>query len=390
MRVLAVASGTSADGLDVALVDLDHDGSGELRVDVAECWAEAWPAGLADRLLAALWPAGLDAEQLCRLDTEVGRALGAAAARGCARSDRVPDLVVSPGQTLHHDVRGGVCQGTLQVGQPAWVVEATGLPVVSDLRARDVAAGGHGAPLAPVLDGLWLAGGPGRRVALNLGGIANVTVVDGGEVRGWDTGPANCLLDVAATAATGGRLRYDRDGGLARSGTVSERLLAELGAHPYFDLPAPKSTGRETFSEALLTAALDAAGRPDWPDVLATLVELTARTVADSVLPCRPTEVIASGGGVRNPVLMAAIARRLGEVPLSSSDDHGLPADAKEAVLWALLGYLTWHGVPVSTTPGGGPGRVLGRISPGDRPLRLPPPSTYPTRMVVGAAEVAS
>lgn len=382
MIVLSVASGTSADGLDVGAVDLDLAADGRLDAVVLDTWTVPWPDGVREQALAVLPPATTTARDLAALDTAVGQAVAAAACDALDRLPERPALVVSPGQTVHHEVVGDRCLGTLQVGQPAWVAEATGLPVVSDLRARDVAAGGHGAPLAGVLDALWLGGGPGPRAALNLGGIANVTVV-GETVTAWDTGPANCLLDVVAERATGAS--YDVDGALAARGRVDEALLARLLDHPYFGLAARRSTGRETFSAGFLDERLRGEA---WPDVAATLVELTAVTVAEAVAPHRLTEVVASGGGTANPVLMAALARRLDGVPLVISDVHGLPAHGKEAVLWALLGFLTWHGVPVST--GAHPARLLGRITPGAGPLVLPPPATAaPSRLALHAPEVA-
>ena len=216
-------------------------------------------------------------------------------------------------------------------------------------------------------------------MALNLGGIANVTVV-GDTTAAWDTGPANCLLDLVAARATGAP--YDAAGALAASGRVDEALLARLLDHGYFALTPPKSTGRETFSAAYLDAALDGE---EWADVAATLVELTAVTVSAAVAGHHPTEVVASGGGTDNPVLMSAIERRLAGVPLVTSDIHGLPARGKEAVLWALLGYLTWHGLPVST--GAHPARLLGSITPGALPLVLPEPRTVtPTRLRLSAS----
>ncbi len=392
MIVVSVASGTSADGLDVGVVDLHLGADGVVEVQVVDTWTTDWPPGLRDRLLALLPPAEVTARELALVDTAVGQAVAEAAADAVrvaeSRVGQRPELVVSPGQTVHHEVVGDRCLGTLQLGQPAWVAEATGLPVVSDLRARDVAAGGHGAPLAGVLDGLWLAGEGGPRVALNLGGIANVTVVGehGAEVA-WDTGPANCLLDVASERATGGRQSHDPDGALARAGRVDTALLAALLAHPYFELDPPKSTGRETFSAEFLERVLDDVGELEWVDVMATLVELTAVTVADAVLPYEPTEVVASGGGTANPALVAALARRLGRIPLRLSDELGLPARGKEAVLWALLGFLTWHGVPRTT--GAHPARLLGRISPGAGPLSLPPPAaTAPTGLRVRTEEM--
>jgi anhydro-N-acetylmuramic acid kinase len=393
--VVAVASGTSADGLDVGVADLRWDGDGGVVLDLRASFTEPWPEGVREAVLGLLPPATTTAMDLCAVDTAVGQAVGQAARRASERyAAGAADLVVSPGQTVAHDVRDGRCHGTLQVGQPAWVVQATGLPVVSDLRARDVADGGHGAPLASTLDSLWLSGPGGPRAALNLGGIANVTVLGapGQPVLAWDTGPANCLLDVAAARVTGGRERYDAGGRLAAAGTVRPDLLDLLLAHPYFTQRPPCSTGRETFSESFLDECLAGLPAVGPADLLATLTELTAVTVARALAPYGVTEVVASGGGVENPALMAALARRLGGTRLVTSDERGLPARAKEVAMWALLGFLTWHGLPgpVGATGSATP-RVLGRISPGDRPLRLPEPATaMPRRLLVSsrAAEV--
>jgi anhydro-N-acetylmuramic acid kinase len=384
--VVSVASGTSADGLDVAVVDLVWDGS-TIQAALRHHATEPWPGGLRERLLALLPPASTTAADVCELDTRIGQAVGAAAARVV---DRFPEteLVVSPGQTVHHEVRHDRCLGTLQLGQPAWIAEATGLPVLSDLRARDVAAGGHGAPLASTFDALWLAGPKGPRAALNLGGIANATVVGAPIDRAalaWDTGPANCLLDVASARATGGRLRFDEDGRLAASGSVRTDLREVLLAHPFFRLKPPKSTGRETFSAAYLDEVLSRFGDLRSGDLLATLTDLTATTVAQALAPYDVVEVVVSGGGARNPALMAALRQRLSPTPLLTSAELGLPVQAKEAVMWALLGFLTWHAVPGTNGATGGRPRVLGRITPGSEPLVLPQPAgIVPTRLILG------
>jgi anhydro-N-acetylmuramic acid kinase len=375
--VAGLISGTSMDALDVAVADLTlTDDAITLRPLGAQ--EHPWAADLRARLLALLPPATTTAGEICDLDQAVGQTAAAAVGVALARfADGRGDLVASHGQTVFHRVVDGHARGTLQLGQPAWIVEATGLPVVSDLRARDIAAGGEGAPLASTLDALWLAGGP-PRAALNLGGIANVTVVREGSLLAFDTGPASCLLDAAAQRFTGEPC--DRDGRLASAGRVDEGLLARLLAEPYYAKAPPKSTGRELFTTDYVHA-------PDVPvaDLMATLTELTAVTVADACGPYGLAEVVASGGGVRNPALVAALRRRLAPTPLVTADERGLPADAKEAYLVALLGFLTWHQLP-GVVPGGTGSavpRVLGRLSPGNTPLRLPAPAPPPRRLVV-------
>jgi anhydro-N-acetylmuramic acid kinase len=407
--VVAIASGTSVDGLDVAAVEIEwaEPSTAELRVRGSR--TVRWPVDLRARVLALLPPASTTAAEWCRLDNDLGR-FGAAVASGAIDElvDGQADLVVSPGQTVHHDVVDGRCHGTLQIGQPAWTVEATGLPVVSDLRSSDVAAGGHGAPLVSLFDAAWLAlptggsqnarhagvssrnGYPQRavRAALNLGGIANVTVVGEPDepVVGFDTGPANCLLDLAAARVTAGGQSCDEDGRLAAAGRVRPDLLDRLLAHPYFALEPPKSTGRETFSDALLDAALEGLPPVDGPDLLATLTALTARTVAAALEPYAVSELVISGGGAHNPALVAALRTALPSISIVRSDDRGIPVDAKEAVMWALLGFLTWHGVP-GTAPGpkgaatGADGtRLLGRISLSATGPRPPAPRPEPLR----------
>jgi anhydro-N-acetylmuramic acid kinase len=385
--VAGLMSGTSMDGLDVAVADLSWDDDVVVLRPLGHR-ERPWPDELRRRLRALLSPAPTSAQELTELDTLVGQASGTAAAAALAElAPAGGDLVASHGQTIFHWVVDGRARGTLQIGQPAWIVEATGLPTVSDLRARDVAAGGHGAPLASTLDVLWLAGPGGPRAALNLGGIANVTVVgDEAALASFDTGPGNCLLDDAAARVTGGALDHDRDGRLASGGRVREELLARLLADEYYAAPPPKSTGRERFHGSYVVERLD--GPPPPPeDLLATLTELTAATVAGALAPFAVTEVVASGGGVRNPALVAALRRRLGRTPLITSDERGLDPGAKEAYLMALLGFLTWHGVPgvAPGVTGTAVPRVLGRISPGDAPLRLPPPRAWPAALRVPA-----
>lgn len=396
MIVVGLLSGTSMDGLDVAVAEIEIAG-GVVRLTPLGAHTTPWSPGLRDRLLAVLPPGRTTVDEVCALDTLVGQAAAAAADAALGDLGRPGDLVSWLGQTVYHWVRDGEALGSLQLGQPAWITERTGLPVVSDLRGTDIAAGGHGAPLASTLDALWLAG-PRRRAALNLGGIANITVVGrpGEPVVSFDTGPGNCLLDVLATrtgaaSGTAGTPGYDVDGALAAAGTVDPALLAELLAEKYYAAEPPKSTGRELFTAGYLDSAVDPAllaarhrdhgtqrtPNPTAPDIAATLVALTARTVADACARYRVTEVVGSGGGMHNPVLVGALRTALDPVPLRRSDELGLPVDAKEAYLTALLGALSWHGVPgvLPGATGSRTSRVLGRFSPGHRPLRLPDPA---------------
>ncbi len=359
MRVIGLMSGTSMDGLDGAVAELEWDGDAVAMTPLVHL-ERPWPDAVRARLHAALGPT--TAAELCELDQLVGQhSAGLASELGPA------DLVVSHGQTVHHWVDEATALGTLQLGQPAWIAEQTGAPVISDVRAADIAAGGHGAPLAGILDDLWLAGET-TRAALNLGGIANVTVVRPGQPPlAFDTGPGNCLLDEAARRTTG--RSHDHDGELARNGTPRDDVLRTLRADPYYALAPPKSTGREHFH---LPRELPDAS-PE--DLLATLTELTAITVAGALAPYAPAEVVASGGGVGNPALMRALRQRL---PLTTSDRRGLPAQAKEAYLMALVGFLSLHQVPLLSGP-----RVLGRISPGRAPLQLPRPRARPARLTI-------
>ncbi len=380
MIVIGLISGTSLDAIDFAVADLAWRGP-DIVLRLLEHGERPWPVVTRARLLAALPPAPTTMGEVCALDVLVGQAFGAVAA-----SLPGAELIASHGQNVFHWVEGGRAKGTLQLGQPAAIVEATGLPVISDFRARDVAAGGQGAPLASTLDALWLAGDR-PRAALNLGGIANITVVHrpGSPVLAFDTGPASCLMDLEAHRLTSGAQSADTDGRIAASGQVRPDLLDRLLAEPYYARAAPKSTGRELFDAGYVAA--HAAGLPplSGPDLMATLAELTAATVADACARHGVMEVVASGGGVRNPALMAALRRRLHPAALVASEERGLPSSAKEAVLFALLGFLTWHGVPgvAPGATGSATPRVLGRVSPGNAPLRLPDPAGPPRALVI-------
>jgi anhydro-N-acetylmuramic acid kinase len=382
MRVIGMISGTSFDGIDVAVADLRLDGETiELRPigALSHAYTPEVRAAIAD----ALPPRPTTIGAVCELDTRIGLAFSDAAQRGIDElAGGHADLIASHGQTLFHWVEGRQARGTLQLGQPAWIAARTGLPVVADLRARDLTAGGQGAPLVSILDLLLLGPDtPQPRAALNLGGIANVTIVGGGvEPVAFDTGPANALLDVAVEVMTDGREHFDRDGELAARGRVDAALLARLLKEP------PKTTGKEVFHLDHLRAHL--GSRPIDEDVLATLVALTAETVATWCHRYDVEEVVAAGGGVDNPTLLAELDERLGTIRLRRIDELGLPAADKEAYLFALLGFLTVHDLPgvIASCTGASSASILGAVVPGRDGLpRVSPVETPPTRLRIHA-----
>ena len=388
MIVLGLISGTSVDGIDVAAADLSLDADAVELAPLGNLEVQYSPALRAD-ILAALPPARTTMETVCRIDTGIGQEFAEAARRGVAElCDGDADLVVSHGQTLFHWVEGSTARGTLQLGQPAWIAEATGLPVVADVRARDVAAGGQGAPLASTLDVLLLADSGRPSAALNIGGIANLTVVrPGDEPRAFDTGPGNALVDAAVGWLTDGAESFDRSGARAAKGQVDQKLLDLLLADPYYALQAPKSTGKEIFHLDYLRRACEQVGAEPSDDVVATVTALTARTVADSCREYAVEDLLVSGGGARNPTLMRMLAEQLGDVPVRDFADAGVPSDAKEAYLLALLGFLGWHGVPatVPSCTGARHASLLGTLVPGARPMDLPAaPRHPPTRLRIG------
>ena len=388
MRIIGMMSGTSYDAIDAAAADIRLEQDTVVLTPLG-LLSRGYPADLQAAIAAALPPAATTLERVCRLDTGIGQAFAELADRANNElCDGKADLVASHGQTVFHWVDGGAVLGTLQIGQPAWIAERTGCPVVGDFRPRDVAAGGQGAPLVSIFDVLWLRGRPGVAVAVNLGGIANITVA-GSDPIAFDTGPANALIDAAITHQSAGALTFDRDGKLAAAGRVRPELLDRLLAEPYYRRPAPKSTGKELFHLDYLMRALD--GLPPLPDedVIATLTMLTARTLADAVRQVDATELIASGGGTLNPTLMAMLRGELPGIGVSTSDQLGLPSAAKEALAFAVLGFLTAHGLPgtIPSCTGARHASVLGSVTPGRHGLPRPDGRVVvPTRLRIEAS----
>jgi anhydro-N-acetylmuramic acid kinase len=370
-RIVGLISGTSADGIDTALVELD--GAGETtRVRLLEFATRPYPTPLRARVLGAK---DAVASELVELHYEVGEEFARAALaviEPARRRGLAVHLIGSHGQTARHHPRGRAPDGraaTLQIGEPAVLAERTGLPVVADFRPRDVAAGGEGAPLVPLVDWL-LFRAPGRtRGCLNIGGIANVTVLGDRleEVQAFDLGPGNMPLDALVTAWTDGAETFDRDGRRAAAGRVDADLVRELLAHPFFAAPPPKSTGREAFGVEFVRPLLGRfAGRE--ADLLRSLTRFVAESIADGIRRHgrRPVdEVVVSGGGASNGLLMADLRERLAPAGVRSLAELGLDPDAKEAVAFAVLANETLFGRP-GNVPGAtgarGP-RVLGKIT---------------------------
>lgn len=374
MLVIGLISGTSLDGIDAALVEFGE--RWELRAFTTLPYTKVEREKIHRTILEG-GPA-----ELCALDAELGEWFAEAAEKvaelGGVELAEV-DLIGSHGQTIWHipptpNRRGA----SLQLGCAATIAERTGVDVVSDFRARDLAAGGEGAPLVPWVDQELFSAPDQDRVLLNIGGMANLTWVPSqhskGEAIAFDTGPGNALIDTAVEIATAGLLTYDEGGARAARGTPNPQLLAELLDDPYFDRYPPKSTGREHFGRPLVERIIARIGPltdEEWDDLIATLTCLTAESIITAierwVRPLGLDEVIVSGGGVHNRRLLELLQTALDPIPVLPSGHLGIDPDAKEAVAFAALARAHHLGVPANlprVTGAAGP-RILGSLTPG-------------------------
>jgi len=358
---LGLISGTSADGIDVALASFDP----APRLHAA--LTHPYPEDLRRRILDLAQGDGRIAlDELGALDVEIAQSFAAAANALLKREKIVAGSIAalgSHGQTVRHRPLQK-SPYTLQLGDPNVIAEITGIATIADFRRRDIAAAGQGAPLAPAFHAAMLPRDGVDRVVLNLGGIANISIFDGGPLRGFDTGPASCLLDAWTQEHLG--QPFDRDGAFAARGGVDAGLLARLLDEAYFAAPPPKSTGREVFHLDWLRPRLrDSRAAPQ--DVQATLVALTARSVADAIRAHAPSarEVLVCGGGVHNPVLMRAIADAVAPIAVVSTVTRGIDPDYVEAMAFAWLARERLAGRAAenvfAVTGARGP-RVLGAI----------------------------
>jgi anhydro-N-acetylmuramic acid kinase len=378
MLFIGLMSGTSLDGIDAALVEIGGPADAPDWRLVAFTDTPYMPeqrAAIHDGIVAGT------AASLCRLHADMGEWFATAALNVCDAAGVAPEAVAaigSHGQTVWHEPpRDGRRGATLQIGCTATIAERTGIAVVGDFRARDVAAGGEGAPLVPWIDRLLFSHESKRRVLQNIGGMANLTWLplrgSGEPLIAFDTGPGNALIDAAVELASDGEHTFDRDGAWADAGSVDEALLAELLAHPFLHREPPKSTGREVFGRQFVQQLADRVrpeGWSEWATFISTMTELTARSIVDAVerwvLPRGADELIVTGGGALNPVLMQRIRARLAIPVLAEDAALGVPPAAKEALAFAVLAWAHTLRVPgnVPEATGAAGPRVLGSYTP--------------------------
>jgi anhydro-N-acetylmuramic acid kinase len=353
MRVAGVMSGTSLDGIDVAVVEIQGRQIQTLGF-LSAPYTEATRAAI-----LAVSDAATETSAISQLNYALAELYARAVKRAIRKFGPV-DLIGCHGQTVYHEGRSN----TLQLGEPAVIAERTGLPVVSNFRARDIAAGGQGAPLVPYVDYLLFRHRTRTRVALNIGGIANLTIIppvkSQEKVIAFDTGPGNMVID--ALAREMGQ-PFDRGGHIAASAPVDPALLDELLRDPYYRRKPPKSAGREQYGAAFV-ARLKATGHP-LPTLIATATVFTAATIAMAV-GSRDLDLIISGGGAHNRQIVAHLSGFLPNAAISTSTDHGIDADAKEAIAFAVLAHETWRRKPSNLPSATGARRavVLGSITP--------------------------
>lgn len=364
-------SGTSLDGIDVAIVDITWPGQRPPRLKILAHSTTPYSKKQRQEILAVS-NTNCHTRQIARLSFQLAE-LYAGAVKATCDANGIPleslDLIGSHGQTIYHE--GPIC--TLQIGEGAVIAERTGVETVSNFRPRDMAAGGHGAPLVPFFDWLMLTHPKRNRVAINLGGIANVHALPAGarreEVFAFDTGPANMVVDQLTALATQGRQSYDKGARLGLRGKLNRPLLDLLLRDPYFEQAPPKSAGREQYGEAFIARLMKT--KLPLEDLIATATSFSAATVALGIerfisAKFEVEECIAAGGGVHNPLLMSQLQGFLPGVRVYSIEELGIPADAKEAVAFAVLAVATKLGRPsnLASATGARHSVVLGQINP--------------------------
>jgi anhydro-N-acetylmuramic acid kinase len=387
MKILGMMSGTSFDGIDSAMCDFNIVDN-EIQIKLLHFESQNYKEDVRDRIVAAMPPLNTSMLDVCVLDTLIGQSFTHAAKSAIANSQITPDLIVSHGQTLFHWIdEESKARGTLQLGEASWIAEGTGVQVLSNIRSRDVAAGGQGAPLVSVLDQLLLSDSQTAQGALNLGGISNITVTSQSmKPIAYDIGPANGLMDAAIGAYTSGEITFDKDGQLAAQGVVNQMNLTQFLDHPFYKIQPPKSTGKEIFH---LPYLVDVIGPiQDWviEDVMATLLELTVETVALEVEKFQLSSLYVAGGGTANTQLMKRMQQRLSSCRILSISELGISTQSKEAVAFALIGFLSLHGLAgqIPSCTGASGERILGSLTPGAGAFIVPQAiATMPKRVKI-------
>jgi anhydro-N-acetylmuramic acid kinase len=378
MRVAGLMSGTSVDGVDAAIIDIDNE-----KVSVQAFDTFPYSAELRRDILQLCGAESCNVADVCHLNFVLGEVFAESVFKLCKKSGislSTIDLIGSHGQTIYHNPKGRrfgkkTVRSTLQIGEPSIIAQRTGITTVADFRPRDMAAGGQGAPLVPFADYFLFRDKRRNRAVQNIGGIANVTSLPAGcrtgDIIAFDTGPGNMIIDGIVSIVSRGKQKFDRGGKIAARGTINKTILDCLLKHPFLDLRPPKSTGREEFGSRYCDALYRKMKKKSIPaeDIIATVTAFTAESIVlayRNFLPRMPDEVILCGGGAHNSTLVKMLRQGLGKSRILTSDDFGISCDAKEAISFAILAYATIKGEPnnVPGATGATQPLVLGKIIP--------------------------
>jgi anhydro-N-acetylmuramic acid kinase len=378
IRVAGLMSGTSADGVDAAIIDIDKD-----KVSVLAFDTFPYPAAVRRGIFTLVESKEAGAADVSHLNFVIGEVFAEAVIKLCRKSGidlKTIDLIGSHGQTIYHNPRGRrlwkrMVRCTLQIGEPAVIAQRTGITTVADFRPRDIAAGGQGAPLVPFADYVLFRDKKKNRAIQNIGGIANVTYLPAGcrrqDIIAFDTGPGNMIIDGIVSLATKGREKFDLGGKIAAHGAVDRELLNNMLRHPFFRIWPPKSTGREMFGKEYRDILYRRARRKGLSieDIAATVTAFTAASIGLSYkrfLPAMPDELVLCGGGAKNNTLIKMLREELGRVKILTSSELGINYDAKEAISFAILAYATIKGIAnnVPSATGADEALILGKITP--------------------------
>jgi len=378
MRIAGLMSGTSADGVDVAIIDIASN-----KVNVLAFDTFRYPAALRRRILEFCDQKSASLEDICHYNFAIGEVFAESFLKLCRKSkinSATVDLIGSHGQTIYHNPKGKrfagrMVRSTLQIGEPSVIAQRSGITTVADFRPRDMAANGQGAPLVPYADYFLFCDKRRNRAIQNIGGIANVTWLSAGgkssDIIAFDTGPGNMIMDRVISLITSGKQNFDRNGKLASKGEVDKAMLSDLLRHRFLNRRPPKSTGREVFGTQYCDELYHKAiGRHiSSEDIMATVTAFTAVSIARAYrkfLPQIPDEVILCGGGVANKTLVKMLGQNLSETKVMLTDNFGISCDAKEAVSFAILAHATIKGLPgnIPSATGAGQSLILGKVIP--------------------------